>query len=135
MGERVVTRPKRATIRTVAEDAGVSVTAVSKVLNNAYGVSDGMRAKVMQSVEKLGYRPSFAARGMRGQTDTVGVLLVDMRNPFLALLVEGIKAELVDHGIRLMISVGGAEARRKGFTKLRPVKVVARRLVTAHPFL
>lgn len=101
--------PRRVTIRTVAKDAGVSVTAVSKVLNNGYGVSEAMRRKVMTSVDKLGYRPSFAARGMRGQTDTIGVLLVDMRNPFLAELVEGIRDELATSGLRLMMSVGEAE--------------------------
>ncbi|QFS83578.1 HTH-type transcriptional repressor CytR [Roseivivax sp. THAF40] len=109
MADQISKPEKRATIRTVAADAGVSVTAVSKVLNNAYGVSADMRAKVMNSVEKLGYRPSFAARGMRGATDTVGVLLVDMHNPFLADVVDGIKASLSAQGMRLMLSVGEAE--------------------------
>ena len=63
----------RITIRTVAADAGVSVAAVSKVLRNAYGVSDALRLKVETSIGKLGYRPSVAARGMRGQTYTIGV--------------------------------------------------------------
>ena len=39
-------RTERVTIRTVAEDAGVSVAAVSKVLRDAYGVSEALRAKV-----------------------------------------------------------------------------------------
>ena len=107
--EHDISRPPRVTIKTVARDAGVSVAAVSKVLNNAYGVSDDMRTRVMRSVERLGYRPSFAARGMRGQTDTFGVLLIDMRNPFLADLTEGIKAGLNAAGKRMMISFGGAE--------------------------
>src|SRR5687768_3408503 len=62
----------RITIRTVAEDAGVSPAAVSKVLRDAYGVSPGLRAKVQASIAKLGYRPHAAARGMRGQTYTLG---------------------------------------------------------------
>ena len=55
-------RGERVTIRTVAADAGVSVAAVSKVLRNAYGVSEALRSKVMASIETLGYRPSAAAR-------------------------------------------------------------------------
>ena len=51
---------QRVTIRTVAEDAGVSVAAVSKVLRNAYGVSDALRQNVLDSIERLGYRPSNA---------------------------------------------------------------------------
>ena len=72
----------RVTIRTVAEDAGVSAAAVSKVLRDAYGVSDALRARVQASMQKLGYRPHAAARGMRGQTYTLGVILPDIHNPF-----------------------------------------------------
>jgi len=55
-------RDRRVTIREVAEDAGVSVAAVSKVLRDAYGVSDSLRAKVRASMDQLGYRPLAAAR-------------------------------------------------------------------------
>ena len=58
-------RRARVTIRDVAEDAGVSTSAVSKVLRDAYGVSDALRVKVESSMRRLGYRPLAAARGMR----------------------------------------------------------------------
>lgn len=87
-------RKQRVTIRTVAEDAGVSVAAVSKVLRDAYGVSDGLKTKVRSSIERLGYRPHAAARGMRGQTYTLGFLLPDMRNPFFADIMVGVNAAL-----------------------------------------
>lgn len=80
----------RVTIREVAEDAGVSVAAVSKVLRDAYGVSDAMRARVRASMDKLSYRPHSAARGMRGQTYTIGVLMADIKNPFFPELIDGI---------------------------------------------
>lgn len=85
---------RRVTIREVAEDAGVSVAAVSKVLRDAYGVSDALRAKVRESMERLGYRPHAAARGMRGQTYTLGIMLPDLRNPFFADIMTGINAAL-----------------------------------------
>ncbi|MBE1217396.1 LacI family DNA-binding transcriptional regulator, partial [Salmonella enterica] len=56
-------RNDRVTIRTVATHAGVSVAAVSKVMRNAYGVSDALRARVTDAIEVLAYRPSRAARG------------------------------------------------------------------------
>ena len=87
-------KSSRVTIRTVAEDAGVSVAAVSKVLRDAYGVSEALRAKVQASMQKLGYRPHAAARGMRGQTYTLGVLLPDMHNPFFADIMAGVNAAL-----------------------------------------
>jgi len=101
-------RGARVTIRTVASDAGVSVAAVSKVLRNAYGVSEALRAKVMESIERLEYRPSVAARGMRGQTYTIGVLLVEIANPFLPLIVDGINATLAASNYKVMIGIGQA---------------------------
>lgn len=84
----------RVTIRTVAEDAGVSTSAVSKVLRDAYGVSEALRAKVQASMATLGYRPHTAARGMRGQTYTLGLLLPDLHNPFFGDIFAGVNAAL-----------------------------------------
>ena len=93
------------TIRTVAEDAGVSVSAVSKVLRDAYGVSQGLRARVLASIERLGYRPHAAARGMRGQTYTLGLILPDLHNPFFADILAGINAALERTQYQLLIGV------------------------------
>jgi LacI family transcriptional regulator len=101
----------RVTIRTVAADAGVSVAAVSKVMRNAYGVSDALRLKVEASIEKLGYRPSVAARGMRGRTFTLGVLLVGIDNPFLPGIYQGIESVTESVGYKIMVGVGAARAR------------------------
>lgn len=97
---------ERVTIKTVAADAGVSVAAVSKVMRNAYGVSDSLRQKVNASIEKLGYRPSVAARGMRGKTFTIGILLVEIANPFISEIVDGITGVLEPSNYKAMIGVG-----------------------------
>lgn len=104
-------RSGRVTIREVAEDAGVSVAAVSKVLRDAYGVSEQMRLRVRHSMTKLGYRPHTAARGMRGQTFTIGVILPDVRNPFFADIMAGVNSavERTQYQVLLGISsTGGA---------------------------
>lgn len=98
----------RSTIRDVAADAGVSVAAVSKVLRNAYGVSDALRQNVLSSIEKLGYRPSTAARGMRGRTFTIGVLLVEIGNPFLPEVIAGASEVCAAEGYKALIGIGGA---------------------------
>ena len=103
-------RTTKVTIRDVASDSGVSVAAVSKVLRNAYGVSEGLRTKVLKSIDKLDYRPSTAARGMRGKTFSIGMLLVEMQNPFLASVVEGAKAELRKENYQTLIGVGDAKS-------------------------
>lgn len=99
-------RPARVTIRTVAEDAGVSVAAVSKVLREAYGVSDALRERVRASMQRLGYRPHAAARGMRGQTYTIGVLLPDLRNPFFADIMAGVNTALERTQYQALLGAG-----------------------------
>ena len=85
---------RRVTIVDVARHAGVSTTAVSKVLRNAYGTSPQMRSRVRTSIDQLGYRPSAAARALRGRTYTVGVMLPDVRNPFFADVLDGVAEHL-----------------------------------------
>ncbi len=94
---------KRATISDVAEHAGVSRAAVSKVMRGAYGVSDAMKETVEQSMAALGYRPSALARGMRGQSYTLGVFVVDLANTFVTVLIEGIRAEAGSRGYQVFI--------------------------------
>ena len=107
--------PRRVTIVDVARHAQVSTTTVSKVLRNAYGASPAMRAKVRQAMADLGYRPHAAARGMRGQTYTIGVMLPDMRNPFFADILDGLHESLDDTDYQMLLGTGGngekAEAR------------------------
>lgn len=103
-------KSERVTIRTVAEDAGVSVAAVSKVLRDAYGVSEALRGKVQASMEKLGYRPHAAARGMRGQTYTLGFLMPDMHNPFFGDIFAGVNVALERTQYQTLLGVSESTA-------------------------
>ena len=85
---------KRATIEDVAARAGVSRSAVSKVLRNAYGISEQMRTAVERAMAELNYRPQIAARGLRGRTYTLGVVMPNMRNPFFPDILDGIWSSL-----------------------------------------
>ncbi|MFF5289744.1 LacI family DNA-binding transcriptional regulator [Paractinoplanes globisporus] len=97
---------RRITIVDVARHAQVSTTAVSKVLRNAYGASPAMRAKVQQAIDELGYRPSAAARGLRGQTYTIGVMIPELRNLFFADILDGITAQLGDTAYQVLLAPG-----------------------------
>jgi LacI family transcriptional regulator len=105
---------RRVTIADVAQHANVSTAAVSKVLRNAYGSSPAMRARVRQAIAELGYRPHAAARGMRGQTYTIGVLIPDLRNPFFPELIEGITEQISDTDYQILLGPGGSEADTQG---------------------
>lgn len=103
-------KSERVTIVTVANDAGVSVATASKVLRDAYGVSDAAKEKVRASMAKLNYRPHAAARGMRGQTYTLGVLLPDLRNPFFAEIMDGVNAFLAKTPYQALLGIGQSAA-------------------------
>ncbi|MBB3713542.1 LacI family transcriptional regulator [Limimaricola variabilis] len=111
MKNKIMGSNGRVTIKTVAADAGVSVAAVSKVLRDAYGVSEALRTKVLESIDRLGYRPSTAARGMRGQTYSVGIVMVEMANPFLPEIVAGANDVLATEKYHSMIGVGEAQLK------------------------
>ncbi|MFI9169856.1 LacI family DNA-binding transcriptional regulator [Streptomyces lincolnensis] len=98
--------PRRITIVDVARHAQVSTTAVSKVLRNAYGASPEMQAKVRRAIDELGYRPLAAARGLRGQTYTIGVMLPDIRNPFFPEILDGITGCLDDTDYQVLLGPG-----------------------------
>jgi len=102
---------RHATIEDVAQAAGVSRAAVSKVLRDAYGVSDAMRARVTAAMTELNYRPRIAARAMRGRTYTIGVELPDLANHFFARIARGATAALEGTPYQLIIAPAEAGSR------------------------
>lgn len=95
---------RAATIEDVARVAGVSRAAVSKVIRNAYGVSPAMRARVNAAIETLDYRPSVAARAMRGVSFTLGIELPSIGNPFFSKIIAGATAALQHTQYQLIIA-------------------------------
>ena len=66
-----------------------------------------MRAKVTAAIERLGYRPHAGARGMRGRSYTIGVMLTELSSPFQPLLAQGIADELEPTRFQEIIVTGG----------------------------
>ena len=95
---------RRATLRDVANRAGVSTAAASKVLRGAYGVSPAMRERVQEAMAALAYRPNASARGMRGKTFTVGVLVSDIQNQFYDQVLSGVAPVFADAEYAVLIA-------------------------------
>lgn len=80
------------TIYDVAREAGVSMATVSRVVNGNPNVKPTTRKKVLEAIERLGYRPNAVARGLASKrTTTVGVIIPDISNTFFAELARGIE--------------------------------------------
>ena len=104
----------RPTMEDVAARARVSRALVSLVMNDSPQVSDEKRESVLRAAEELGYRPNLVARQLAKRcTQTIGVLVDDLRNPFFGEVVDGIEAEAADHGFRVLILNGHRDARRE----------------------
>ncbi|RBW71446.1 catabolite control protein A [Bacillus taeanensis] len=80
------------TIYDVAREAGVSMATVSRVVNGNPNVKPSTRKKVLEAIERLGYRPNAVARGLASKkTTTVGVIIPDISSIFFAELARGIE--------------------------------------------
>jgi LacI family transcriptional regulator len=101
---------RRTTIEDVALHAQVSRAAVSKVLRNAYGVSEEMRMRVNSSIEALEYRPRISARGMRGRTFTIGVVINDITNNFLQEILLGASSAIASTPFQTIIAIADRDA-------------------------
>lgn len=87
---------KTITIRDVAQAAGVSVTTVSRVLNNKDDVAPDTCRRVQDVIARLGYTSSLAARSMRSRkTGVIGVIVPDLEDPFCIQVVKGIHHAIV----------------------------------------
>ncbi|MBV9997969.1 MAG: LacI family DNA-binding transcriptional regulator [Verrucomicrobia bacterium] len=92
------------TIKEVAALAGVSTATVSRVINQNGYVTQAVQDKVRQTMEALNYQPSALARGLRRQkTQSIGVLVPKVSQPFFSLLGYAIEQALFKQGYRAFL--------------------------------
>ncbi len=100
----------------VAKHAGLSVASVSRVLAGLPGVSEATRERVMTSVEELGYRPNLAARRLRSRrTDTLGLIVSDIRNPYFVEVGRAVEDVAYAHGMRVMLCNADEDPEKERF--------------------
>lgn len=104
----------RVTIKDIAKKAGVSIATVSYVINNTKPISPETRAKVLQAVKEMNYRPNFNARGLVNyRTNLIGVLIpywdqdakqgLMFDNPFYSELVRGVEVVTSQHHYHILL--------------------------------
>lgn len=94
----------KSTIRDVAKYANVSISTVSRVMNAPETVVPEKRSKVQEAIEALQYQPNGFARGLiYKKSDTLGVMIPDIENPYYAGLIRGMQDAAVKLNHSLMI--------------------------------
>lgn len=114
------------TIKDVAEKAGVSVTTVSRVLNNRGYISTETRKKVMTTMKELNYTPNEMARSfLSNKTRFIALIVPTTENPFFGELTFYIEKELAQKGYNLFIcnSLNDDENEKKYLRLLQEKRV------------
>src|SRR4051794_6510165 len=102
------------TIRDVAARAGLSQTTVSRVLNGDMTVREINRARVLEVIAQLDYRPNRVASNLRRQkAEMIGVVVSDIENPHFARAVRGIEDAAHQRGYRVLLCNTDENATRQ----------------------
>jgi LacI family transcriptional regulator len=93
-------------LKDVAEAAGVSVATVSRLLNGTLQLPPETRERIETAIRDLKYEPNPHARRLsRGRSDTIGLVVPDIANPFFATLVAAVEQEADKRGLALSLHV------------------------------
>ena len=110
----------RVTIKDVAKEAGVSTATVSRVLNDVGFVSEEIKRRVFDAVKQLNYQPNAVARSLKqDKTNTIGVVIPDIANPYFMTISKGIEDTIQELGYQLIFcSSDENPEKEKGFLRL-----------------
>ena len=109
-------RRDRPTMRDVAALAGVGIKTVSRVFNGVPTVDPDLVGRVRSAADKLGYRPNLAAASLRrtgGRTNTIGLLLEDVSNPYSSAVHRAVEDYARDRGVLVLAGSLDEDPRRE----------------------
>jgi LacI family transcriptional regulator len=97
---------KNITIKELADILNVSISTVSKALNDSHEIGDITKAKVKEVAALYNYRPNFIAKSLKNQTTkTIGVVVPDILNYFFVKVLYGIEKESRDRGYKVITCI------------------------------
>ncbi|NAZ75994.1 substrate-binding domain-containing protein [Kineococcus sp. T13] len=124
-----------ATVKEVAQRAGVSLGTVSNVLNRPEVVSEALRTRVQQAIAELGFVRNESARQLRaGVSRTIAVVVLDVANPFFTDVIAGAEdlAERHDALVVMCNSANSAEREARHLRRLDQQRVLGVLLTPVH---
>jgi LacI family transcriptional regulator len=101
-------------VRDVADHAGVSVGTVSNAMNHPEKVSAAVLERVHEAIEQLGYVRNDAARQLRvGRSASIGLVVLDVRNPFFTDIARGAEDAAADAGLSVILGNSDEDVARE----------------------
>jgi LacI family transcriptional regulator len=102
------------TIKDIAREADVSYATVSRALNHKYGVHPATKERILEIAKRLNYTPNAIARGLvTRQTQTIGLILPDITNPFYPEVARGVEEGAQEQGYSVFLCNTNWERRRE----------------------
>jgi len=114
------TETESITIHDVAEVAGVSISTVSRVVNDLGRVAPETKRKVESAIRRLNFHPNSRAQALsRKRTDTIGLIVPDFEGQYFAMLMEGAHEEAQANGVHIMVlKAKGQEEKIEAVSRL-----------------
>ena len=101
-------------MKRIASELGVSITTVSKVLNNHADISEATRSRVLAKVEELGYQPNAVARSLSlRRSHTLGIVIPDLMHSFFVEIIAGIEPMASARGYGLLLCSSSEDAGKE----------------------
>jgi len=95
---------KKTTIKEIANELNISPSSVSRALSDKPGVSPSLRKEIVDAAERLNYIPNSSAKSLKTRkTQTVGLIVSDIRNPFFLDFMSGIETVLFPRGYKFIV--------------------------------
>ena len=114
IGTRLVNRMQHVSIKDIARAAKVSHPTVSRALSDSPLVKGETAKRIRQIAKNLGYRPSAIARSLATKkTNTIGVVVTSIADPFIADVISGVEEAANDHGYSVFLANSNADPDRE----------------------
>lgn len=103
-----------ATLKDVAQKAGVTVTTVSRMLNNRVKISEKTRKKIMDAMKELDYQPNELAQSLtKKRSKFIGLIVPSAKNFFFSQVIEYVEKAAVANGYKLLLCVSNLELEKE----------------------
>ncbi|QNM85538.1 LacI family DNA-binding transcriptional regulator [Polaribacter pectinis] len=105
---------KRLTIKDIAQEFSVSISTVSKALNDSYEISVSTKEKIQKYAKENNYKPNFNALSLKNrQTKTIGIIIPSMLNYFFAQVFNGIEKVANEKGYKIISCISNESFKKE----------------------
>lgn len=104
----------KATLKQIAKDLGLSVSTVSKALSGSHEISDATKTRVQEYAKLQNYKPNTMAKNLKNQrTNTIGVIIPNILNPFFAKVFSGIEKAANEKGYNVITYISNESLKKE----------------------